>query len=149
MFHLTVRYAASKLFAKAPERSEWTCSQNCDDMLTVILQLQSLGAPMSAHPSKILGRLLPPSRVRWSSGRTSIKAEIGCNPGLRFKKAVAYLNMVLEHRKCIPFRRYNGGVGRTSQAKEVGTSQGLSCVATDPRILKERPTQRSMAGEVC
>merc|ERR1712221_19437 len=27
-------------------------------------------------------------------------------------------------RKCVPFRRYNGGVGRCAQAKQWGTTQG-------------------------
>jgi large subunit ribosomal protein L17e len=36
---------------------------------------------------------------------------------LDLKKAKSYLEDVLEHKRAIPFRRFNGGVGRTSQAK--------------------------------
>ncbi|KAI8370370.1 50S ribosomal protein L22 [Radiomyces spectabilis] len=44
--------------------------------------------------------------------------------GLKLSKAYSYLNNVKEHKQCIPFRRFNGGVGRTAQAKEFGTTQG-------------------------
>ncbi|KAG0165130.1 60S ribosomal protein L17 [Apophysomyces sp. BC1034] len=43
--------------------------------------------------------------------------------GLKLSKAYAYLNNVTEHKQAIPFRRFNGGVGRTAQAKEFGTTQ--------------------------
>lgn len=39
-------------------------------------------------------------------------------------KAYAYLKNVTEKKQCIPFRRFNGGVGRTAQAKEFKTTQG-------------------------
>ncbi|KAG1471878.1 hypothetical protein G6F56_001865 [Rhizopus delemar] len=44
--------------------------------------------------------------------------------GLKLSKAYAYLNNVKEHKQCIPFRKFNGGVGRTPQANEFGTTQG-------------------------
>ncbi len=37
---------------------------------------------------------------------------------LGLRKAQRYLENVLEHRQSIPFRRYNGGVGRHAQSKE-------------------------------
>merc|ERR1712216_543308 len=37
--------------------------------------------------------------------------------GMMLKKAQSYLQHVVEHTEAIPFRRYCGGVGRTSQAK--------------------------------
>lgn len=40
------------------------------------------------------------------------------------KRAVAYLKNVIEHKECVPFRRFNGGVGRCAQAKQFGTTQG-------------------------
>ena len=39
-------------------------------------------------------------------------------------KAFAYLKNVLNHKQCVPFRRYNGHVGRCAQAKEFGITQG-------------------------
>ena len=43
---------------------------------------------------------------------------------MTLQKAKQYLNDVLAHKRCIPFRRYNGGIGRTPQAKEFKTTQG-------------------------
>ncbi|XP_018576060.1 60S ribosomal protein L17 [Anoplophora glabripennis] len=40
------------------------------------------------------------------------------------KRAVAYLKNVTAMKECIPFRRFNGGVGRCAQAKQFGTTQG-------------------------
>ncbi|CAD7703177.1 unnamed protein product [Ostreobium quekettii] len=39
-------------------------------------------------------------------------------------KAKKYLEDVLNHKRCIPFRRFCGGVGRTSQAKNEGSTTG-------------------------
>jgi large subunit ribosomal protein L17e len=44
--------------------------------------------------------------------------------GLKLKRAITYLEDVLEHRDCIPYRRFNGHVGRTTQAKLHGVTQG-------------------------
>ena len=39
-------------------------------------------------------------------------------------KAEAYLKEVLEHKKCIPFSRYDHSMGRTGQAKYYGLTKG-------------------------
>lgn len=39
-------------------------------------------------------------------------------------KAYAYLGDVKEHKQIIPFRRFAGGVGRASQAKQFKATQG-------------------------
>ncbi|PWN92502.1 putative RPL17A-ribosomal protein L17.e [Acaromyces ingoldii] len=44
--------------------------------------------------------------------------------GMKLQKAFAYLQNVQERKQCIPFRRFNGGVGRTQQASEFKTTQG-------------------------
>ena len=44
--------------------------------------------------------------------------------GLNLKRAIKYLEDVLEHRDCIPYRRFTGHVGRTTQAKHHGVTQG-------------------------
>ncbi|TIB71603.1 hypothetical protein E3Q23_03727 [Wallemia mellicola] len=44
--------------------------------------------------------------------------------GLKLSKAYKYLGDVQEHKDVIPFRRFNGGVGRAAQAKNHGTTQG-------------------------
>ena len=43
---------------------------------------------------------------------------------MKVDKALAYFSDVLAHKQCIPFRRFNGGVGRTAQAKVFGVTQG-------------------------
>lgn len=40
------------------------------------------------------------------------------------RRAQKYLKNVIEHKECVPFRRFNGGVGRCAQAKQFGTTQG-------------------------
>ncbi|KAI0061414.1 60S ribosomal protein L17/L23 [Artomyces pyxidatus] len=44
--------------------------------------------------------------------------------GLKLTKAYSYLGDVAEHKQVIPFRRFNGGVGRASQAKQFKATQG-------------------------
>lgn len=40
------------------------------------------------------------------------------------RRAQRYLKSVTEKKECVPFRRFNGGVGRCAQAKQWGTTQG-------------------------
>ena len=40
------------------------------------------------------------------------------------KKAQQYLGEVLEHKRCVPFTKYEGSTGRTGQAKEWGLTKG-------------------------
>ena len=44
--------------------------------------------------------------------------------GMLLLKAEAYLKEVLEHKKCIPFSRYDGSMGRTGQALQFGLTKG-------------------------
>jgi large subunit ribosomal protein L17e len=44
--------------------------------------------------------------------------------GLPLKKAIQYLEDVKEKKQCVPFRRFNGGVGRCAQAKVFKATQG-------------------------
>jgi large subunit ribosomal protein L17e len=44
--------------------------------------------------------------------------------GLTLAKAKAYLQAVKDHKRCVPFTRFHGGVGRTGQAKEFGWTMG-------------------------
>ncbi|KAI5479429.1 hypothetical protein MNV49_003573 [Pseudohyphozyma bogoriensis] len=44
--------------------------------------------------------------------------------GLELSKAIKYLEDVQTHTQCVPFRRHNGAVGRTAQAKKFGVVQG-------------------------
>jgi large subunit ribosomal protein L17e len=44
--------------------------------------------------------------------------------GMKLTKAYKYLGDVSEHKQAIPYRRFNGGVGRTAQVKVFKTTQG-------------------------
>jgi len=44
--------------------------------------------------------------------------------GMSLQKAISYLNNVREHKQAVPFRRFNGSIGRTAQGKEFGTDLG-------------------------
>jgi large subunit ribosomal protein L17e len=44
--------------------------------------------------------------------------------GMDLIKAQNYLKAVIAHQRCIPFRKFAGKVGRTSQAKEFGVTKG-------------------------
>ena len=48
------------------------------------------------------------------------------NAGLKLTKAYAYLSDVQDHKQVIPFRRFAGGIGRASQAKQFKTTKGAS-----------------------
>lgn len=43
---------------------------------------------------------------------------------MALRRAVRYLKNVVDHKECVPFRRFNGGVGRCAQAKQWKTTQG-------------------------
>merc|ERR1712228_24077 len=67
--------------------------------------------------------------------------------GLHLHKAVSYLKAVVEGTRCIPFKRFCGGVGRTGQAKAFRstTSQGRwpkKILPTSPRSPQERRIKR-------
>uniref|UniRef100_A0A646QJG8 Large ribosomal subunit protein uL22 n=1 Tax=Hemiscolopendra marginata TaxID=943146 RepID=A0A646QJG8_9MYRI len=40
------------------------------------------------------------------------------------RRAVRFLKNVVAKKECVPFRRFNGGVGRCAQAKQWGCTQG-------------------------
>ena len=44
--------------------------------------------------------------------------------GMHIRKVTKYLKDVTLKKQCVPFRRYNGGVGRCAQAKQWGWTQG-------------------------
>ena len=44
--------------------------------------------------------------------------------GMHIRKATKYLKDVTLKKQCVPFRWYNGGVGRCAQAKQWGWTQG-------------------------
>jgi len=43
---------------------------------------------------------------------------------MKLEKAYRYLADVKDHKQVVPFRRFSGGVGRASQAKQFGATLG-------------------------
>merc|ERR1711983_527242 len=43
---------------------------------------------------------------------------------MHLRRAVAFLKNVIDKKECVPYRRFNGDVGRCAQAKQWGTTQG-------------------------
>lgn len=43
---------------------------------------------------------------------------------MKLLEAKQYLDDVIDHKRCVPFRKYNGGVGRCAQAKAFKHTQG-------------------------
>jgi len=56
--------------------------------------------------------------------------------GMNVKKAYTYLSDVVEHKQVVPFRRFNGSIGRASQAKAFKeTKGGLFWIVSGSRFL--------------
>merc|ERR1712166_734046 len=55
--------------------------------------------------------------------------------GLSLERAKAYMEDVMEKKRAIPFRRYCGGVGRTSQAYAAGATNGQARWPRDRQAL--------------
>jgi hypothetical protein len=88
----------------------------------------SVKAPSGASSSLTDGfcTLTPPQargsdlRVHFKNTREAAFAV----KGMELNKAKRYLEDVLGFKRCVPFRRYNGAVGRTSQAANEGHAMG-------------------------
>ncbi|CAG8461428.1 635_t:CDS:2 [Paraglomus brasilianum] len=59
-------------------------------------------------------------RVHFKNTRETAKSL----SGRKLLKAIKYLEDVKDHKQAVPFRRFNGGVGRCAQAKAFGATQG-------------------------
>merc|ERR1712221_52537 len=46
--------------------------------------------------------------------------------GMNLRKAQRYLKDVVEHKRCVPFIRFNRGVGRCAQAKQFTSAPGMA-----------------------
>ncbi|ELP90782.1 60S ribosomal protein L17, putative [Entamoeba invadens IP1] len=56
--------------------------------------------------------------------------------GMKVTRAQAYLNNVLKRKECVPFRKHNGGVGRSAQTKGMNCAFGRWPVKSCNFILK-------------
>uniref|UniRef100_A0A8B9DNT2 Large ribosomal subunit protein uL22 n=1 Tax=Anser cygnoides TaxID=8845 RepID=A0A8B9DNT2_ANSCY len=66
------------------------------------------------------------SATRWirRTPRSNTRETAQAIKGMHIRKATKYLKDVTLKKQCVPFRRYNGGVGRCAQAKQWGWTQG-------------------------
>merc|ERR1711881_649575 len=60
-------------------------------------------------------------RVHFKNTRETAKMIKGMN----LRKAQRYLKDVVEHKRCVPFIRFNRGVGRCAQAKQFTSAPGM------------------------
>merc|ERR1711893_291110 len=77
----------------------------------------SLDAENATKSAKARGSHL---RVHFKNTRETAQAI----KRMHLRRAVSYLKAVTMKKECVPFRRYNGGVGRCAQAKNWGATQG-------------------------
>ncbi|KAM5291499.1 LOW QUALITY PROTEIN: large ribosomal subunit protein uL22-like [Glossophaga mutica] len=69
--------------------------------------------------------------------------------GMHIRKATKYLKDVTLTKQCVPFCRYNGGVGRCAQAKQWGWTQGQwpkKSAEFLPLILKNAENNADLKG---
>eukprot|EP00922_Rhytidocystis_sp_ex-Travisia-forbesii_P020984 GHVS01030799.1.p1 GENE.GHVS01030799.1~~GHVS01030799.1.p1 ORF type:complete len:202 (+),score=15.00 GHVS01030799.1:88-693(+) len=71
-------------------------------------------------PNKSCKALGPDLRVHFKNTYETAQAI----KRMSLRKAQEYLEDVIEHKRCVPFRKFTGCIGRTSQAKEFKLSQG-------------------------
>jgi large subunit ribosomal protein L17e len=55
---------------------------------------------------------------------------------MKLSKAYTYLGDVQEKKQCIPFRRFDGSIGRTGQAKQFKTTKGRWPVKSVQFVLR-------------
>ncbi|KAF5385714.1 hypothetical protein D9757_005481 [Collybiopsis confluens] len=93
-------------------------STNSEDFHVGVLRIVNTPAPENWY---ISGVYIESGPITTAIGNGSGS---GSSSRLKLTKAYTYLNDVTEHKQVIPFRRFAGGVGRASQAKQFGTTQG-------------------------
>eukprot|EP00064_Thunnus_orientalis_P022101 superscaffoldBa00007166_g22285 len=91
-----------------------TASRHHDNSLGLKMSC-SVSGTASRHHDNSLGLKMSCSNTRETA--QAIK-------GMHIRKANKYLRDVIVKHQCVPFRRYNGGVGRCAQAKQFGWTQG-------------------------
>ncbi|KAG7880000.1 hypothetical protein KL905_001493 [Ogataea polymorpha] len=76
-------------------------------------------AATPANPAKSASARGSYLRVSFKNTRETAQAI----KGWKLEKAKQYLDQVLDHKRAIPFRRFNGSIGRTAQGKEFGVTK--------------------------
>jgi large subunit ribosomal protein L17e len=76
-------------------------------------------AATPANPAKSASARGSYLRVSYKNTRETCQAI----KGWKLSRAEQYLDQVLDHQRAIPFRRFNGSIGRTAQGKEFGVTK--------------------------
>lgn len=76
-------------------------------------------AAVPSNPAKSASARGAYLRVSYKNTRETVQAI----SGWKVEKALGYLEQVLNHERAIPFRRFNGSIGRTAQGKEFGVTR--------------------------
>lgn len=72
--------------------------------------------------------------------------------GMQLEKAIKYLEDVIEHKRCIPFRVYSATAGRTAQAHQFNVTQGMATATmhfSDREMAEEVLRARAGTAEQC
>src|SRR5271170_2994418 len=85
-------------------------------------------AAQSVNPAKSAKTRGSYLRVHFKNTRETAQAI----NGMTLQKAISYLVNVRQHKQAIPFRRFNGSIGRTAQGKEFGTDLGNTLLPLSP-----------------
>ena len=83
-------------------------------------KLKGRYAAFASNPEKTAKARVSDSQAHFKNTRETVKTL----QGMPLVAAQKYLRDVLNHKRCVPFRRFCGGVGRTAQAKEWKNSLG-------------------------
>ncbi|ODQ82562.1 hypothetical protein BABINDRAFT_31206 [Babjeviella inositovora NRRL Y-12698] len=76
-------------------------------------------AAQAANPAKSASARGCYLRVSFKNTRETVQAI----NGWKLDRALQYLDQVLDHKRAIPFRRFNSSIGRTAQGKEFGVTK--------------------------
>jgi len=71
-------------------------------------------------PEKVAKARADDQRVHFKNTHETARAI----KGMMLTRALQFLENVKAKKEIVPFRRFNGGVGRKAQAKQWGTTQG-------------------------
>lgn len=101
-------------------------------------------AAVPSNPAKSASARGSYLRVSYKNTRETVQAVSGWN----LEKAQKYLDQVLDHERAIPFRRFNGSIGRTAQAKEFGVTKAR-WPAKSVKFVQGLLTNAKSNAEVC
>lgn len=101
-------------------------------------------AAVPSNPAKSASARGSYLRVSFKNTRETVQAI----NGWKLERANQYLEQVLNHERAIPFRRFNGSIGRTAQGKEFGVTKAR-WPAKSVKFVQGLLTNAQANAEVC